>query len=146
MSATLVHLRDPFRPHVNRAINRIRHGVRVDTVLRAHGCIAGKGRSMRRTRHFVVSIGTGKDAWLTEQDWDRKLKPSDVMTIVAVPAGGNALRAVAMIAVAVAAAWVTGGGAAVAGSTWFTAGSTSAMVAGATVGIAGPMLGKAVHA
>lgn len=143
MSATLVHLRDPFRPHVNRTMRRVRHGTRVDTVLRAHGLISGKGRSMRRNSVFVVALGTGKNAYLTEDQWSRKLDRSDIMTVVAVPAGGSGLRTIAMIAVALAAAWVSGG-ATIAGTATLTGGW--AYAAGAAVGIAGPMLGKAVHA
>lgn len=143
MSAMMVHVRDPFRHHVNRTHARIRRGTRVDTVLRAHGLITGKGRRMVRNSTFVVAIGVGSNAYLTQDDWGRRLKDDEVMTVLAVPKGGGGLRTVALIVVAVVAAWVTSG-ASIGGTATFTGGY--AVAAGAAVSIAGPMLGKAVCA
>jgi hypothetical protein len=137
MHATLVHVRDPFRHEVNRTAHQVTRRVRIDTMLRLHGLIAGRGRKMRRLSHFVVA--SGSNDFLLQHQWSRCIEDGELITVVALPKGGGGLRTVALIVVAVVAAWVTGG----AGGA-LVAGSFGATAAGAAVAIAGSLLVNAV--
>ena len=97
---------------------------------------------MRRLSNFVVA--TGPNDYLLERNWRRCVNDGDLITIVALPAGGGALRTIAMIAVAATAAWVSGGGAVSILGEWAAAGTTGAAIAGAAVGIAGSLLVNAM--
>lgn len=143
MHATLVHVRDPFRHHVNRTAHRVTRRVRIDTMLRRQGLISGRGRNMRRLSHFVVASGTND--FLLEKDWCRCLNDGELITVIALPKGGSGLRTIALIVVAVVATYVTGGGAAgLFGSGTLAAGSAGAIAAGAAISIAGSLLINAV--
>ncbi|MDF4024141.1 host specificity factor TipJ family phage tail protein [Luteibacter sp. PPL201] len=137
MHATFVHVRDPFRHHVNRYARPVTRRTRIDTLLRQQGLIIGRGRRMRRTSPFVVASGANN--FLLEKEWKRCVAAGELITVVALPKGGSALRTIALVVVAVVAAWVTGG----AGGA-LVAGSFSATAAGAAVAIAGSMLVNAV--
>ncbi|WP_291781363.1 host specificity factor TipJ family phage tail protein [Luteibacter sp.] len=136
MQAAIVHVRDPFRPHVNRSARRIQRRTRIDTLLRQQGLIAGRGRNMRRLSNFVVA--RGPDDYLMQEQWSRCINDGELITVIALPAGGG-LRTIALVVVAVVAAWVTGGA-----SGALTAGSFGATAAGAGVAIAGSLLVNAV--
>lgn len=137
VQATLVHIRDPFRPHVNRTAHRVGRRIRIDTLLRQQGLVVGRGRRMRRTSSFVVAVGP--NSFLLEKQWQRCIADGEIVTVIALPKGGGTLRTIAMVAVAVVAAWVTAGaGGAIA------AGSFGATAAGAGVAIAGSLLVNAV--
>lgn len=99
MKASLVHVRDPLRPQINRDVHRIARRSRIDTLLRRQGLIVGRGRSMRRLANFVVTVDGGKNYLLADQ-WARQVEDGQVVSVINVPAGGSALRALAMIAVA----------------------------------------------
>lgn len=135
MKASLVHVRDPFRPQVNRVEHRVSRRSRIDTLLRRHGLVSGRGRKLRRLAHFVVTTD-GKN-YLLQDQWSRALHDGEVLTVINVPAGGGALRTLALIAVAVASIYTGGLVAAAYGATW-------GAVAGAAVTIAGSMLVNAV--
>lgn len=137
MHATLVHVRDPFRHHVDRTAHRITRRTRIDTLLRQRGLVAGRGRHMRRLSNFVVA--SGPNEFLLEKEWSRCVRDDELITVIALPKGGGGLRTIALIVVAVVAAWVTGG----AGGA-LVAGSFTATAAGAAVAIAGAMLVNAV--
>jgi predicted phage tail protein len=101
------------------------------------------------TTNYVV--GHMGEAYEREQWASVHLKAGDAFSLVCVPEGGgqgggkNIFRMIALIAVMAAAAWVSGGALAGAfGSSLFAAGSTSAAIAGAFVGIAGAMLVNAI--
>lgn len=142
MQATLVHVRDPFRHHVNRDVHRVNRRTRIDTLLRRHGLIAGRGRSMRRLSSFVVA--KGPNDYLLEAQWSRPMRDGEVLTIVALPKGGSSLRMIALVVVAVVATWVSGGALAPYFGSAFAAGGVGAIAAGVAVSIAGSMLVNAV--
>jgi hypothetical protein len=103
-NATLVHCRDPFRPHLAREIVPIRRRVRLDTLLRRQGVVSGRGRSLRRLHTFMPTIN-GKP--VLERDWSRPVRDGDVVAVISLPKGGgggsNPLLMVLQIAIVVAA-------------------------------------------
>lgn len=104
--ATLIHCRDPFRPHVSREVVPLRRRVRLDTLLRGRGMVAGRGRSMRRLHTFMPIIN-GKP--VLECDWAKPIRDGDLVVIAHLPQGGggnsNPLQFVLQIAL-IAAAFV----------------------------------------
>lgn len=97
-NATLIHCRNPFRPHVEREIKLIQRRVRLDTVLRRQGMIAGRGRSVRRLHTFMPLIN-GKP--VLEHDWGRPVRDGDIVVVASLPQGGggsNPLQMVMMVA------------------------------------------------
>lgn len=142
MQATLVHVRDPFRHHVNRDVHRVNRRTRIDTLLRRKGLIAGRGRTMRRLSSFVVA--NGPNDFLLESQWSRPIRDGEVITVVALPKGGSSLRMIALVVVAVVATWVSGGALAPYFGSAFAAGGVGAIAAGVAVSIAGSMLVNAV--
>jgi len=128
---------NPFRPQLDRVELAARTGVRLDTVLRREGLIAGRGSQLVRRHTFVVQIN---GQWLLQAQWARRLRADDVVLVVLLPAGGggsNPLQIVAMVALAVvtagAGAWAAGAYASAAG---VAATSTSALMVGAGVAAA----------
>jgi len=131
--------KNPFRPQLDRVEVAARTGVRLDTVLRREGLIAGRGRHLVRRHTFVVQIN---GQWLLQTQWVRRLRADDVVLVVLLPAGGggggsNPLQVVAMVVLAVvtagAGAWAAGAYAAAAG---VAATSTGALMVGAAVSAA----------
>lgn len=101
MTATLVHCRDPFRPAVGRECVQLHGRHRIDTLLRQRGLIVGRGHAMRRTSTYIVLLD-GKP--LLQEKWAQRVQDEQVLTIVAVPQGGdgsNPLQAVLMVALMV---------------------------------------------
>ncbi|NMV36770.1 host specificity factor TipJ family phage tail protein [Ralstonia insidiosa] len=102
--ATLVHCRDPFRPHLSREVVQLRRRVRLDTLLRARGMITGRGRSIRRIHTFMPMLN-GKP--VLERDWSRPIRHGDLVVIAHLPQGGggnsNPLQFVLQIALIAAA-------------------------------------------
>lgn len=98
--------RNPFRPQLDREVAPIRTGTRLDTVLRQHGLVSGRGRKMTRTHVFVVNVN---GEWLTQDKWARRVERDDVVLAAILPAGGggsNPLQIVAMVALAAATAGI----------------------------------------
>jgi predicted phage tail protein len=110
MKAAIVHVRDPFRPQVNREIRPVSRRVRIDTLLRRQGLLVGRGHRRRRTTTFVVK--SSRHDYLLESQWSRLVEDDETIIVINVPASGNALRAIALIVVAIfawyAAPWVAG--------------------------------------
>lgn len=142
MKATLVHVREPFRPHVGRQVHRLSRRTRIDTLLRKHGLIAGRGRNMRRLSHFVVAVGPNE--YLLEKQWKRCVSDGEVLAFVAIPAGGGSVRMIAMAVVAAAAIWFSAGYAAPYVGTWAGAGTVGAAFGGVAISVAGSLLINAV--
>ena len=80
--------RDPFRPHLRQETIVAPQGVRLDTVLRREGFIVGRGKSLVRTRTFVVQLN---GSWKVQSAWHVRLRKHDVVAVVVLPAGVGAL-------------------------------------------------------
>ncbi|CCN24112.1 phage-related conserved hypothetical protein [Bordetella bronchiseptica 1289] len=137
--------RDPFRPHLRQETIVAPQGVRLDTVLRREGFIVGRGKSLVRTRTFVVQLN---GSWKVQSAWHVRLRKHDVVAVVVLPAGGggsNPLQVVAMAALAAATAGVGAWAAsAYAGAAGVAATSAAALTVGAgaatAVGLVGGMV------
>ncbi|WP_455275139.1 host specificity factor TipJ family phage tail protein [Ralstonia thomasii] len=103
-NATLIHCRDPFRPQLAREVVPLRRRVRLDTLLRGRGMIAGRGRGLRRLHTFMPLVN-GQP--VLERDWARPVRDGDVVVIAHLPQGGgggsNPLQFVLQIALIAAA-------------------------------------------
>ncbi|WP_197056579.1 MULTISPECIES: phage tail protein [Luteibacter] len=97
---------------------------------------------MRRISPFVVASGSSD--FLLEKEWSRCIADGELITVVALPKGGSALRTVALVVVAIVATYVSGGALAGTFGSAFAAGGAGAIAAGAFVTIAGAVLVNAV--
>lgn len=134
---TLTLCKDPYRPTLNAQVEYVRPGVRLSTLLRQHGYVKGRGKTMRRPFPFVVAVN---NEYILQAKWGDKIKKGDKIAVVHVPEGGggsNPLRIVAMIAIMVLAAYT---GAWVGGAQGLGMGATAGALASAAVTIAGTML------
>lgn len=110
--ANVSYLKDAFRPNLNPELYRIERSTRVETVLRKHKLISGRGDGMKRNCKFMVALG--RDNFLLEKDWKKRLKPDDQLIIIRLPeqnlqlhggGGSNPLRLILQVALLVAAVY-----------------------------------------
>lgn len=130
MQAIFIHHKDPFRPNLNREVEEFKPGLRIKHFLKSKGFV----RNGKRTSAFIVMVN-GKA--VMRRQWYRRIQPGEVVSVCALPRGGgggsNPLQIVAMIAIAIAAAYTGGAAAAAYGPAYGAA-------VGAAVSIAGAML------
>lgn len=102
MHATFLHMKDPFRPHINRDASPLLPGRRVRTILRDKGLIVGKEN--KRVAPFIVQLN-GK-ALLEKQWYKTIIRDQDVLSVTHLPRGGgnsNPLQIIGMIALIIVA-------------------------------------------
>lgn len=142
-NATLIHCRDPFRPHVGRTMTPIRRRARLDTLLRREGMIVGRGRAVKRLHTFMPLVN-GKP--VLERDWGRPVRDGDIVVIATLPKGGgsNPLNFILMIAVVVLSAYTGGAFGAAFGSAIGVGASAGAAILQTGVMLAGTFLVNAL--
>lgn len=133
LQTAYVHCSDPFRPALNRKVENLRPGMRLDTLLRQKGHVSGRGNSLQRKSAFIV-LRNGK-AVLQEQ-WSQRIRRGDIITVSALPKGGggsNPLQALMSILVVVAAIYAPFALGLTAGTWQAAAVSAGIMLAGTTL-------------
>lgn len=129
MHATYVHLRDPFRPNINREVEPLVPGRRINQVLKQKGLI----QNGRRVSPYVVMLN-GKP--VLQRQWKRRVRDTDVLLVSSLPRGGggsNPLQIIAMVALIVISIWFPP-------AMGFVAGTWQAAAISATIMVGGSML------
>jgi predicted phage tail protein/sulfur carrier protein ThiS len=126
MLARYVHMKDPFRPSVNRETGVLVPGHRINDVLRQKGFI----KNGRRTHAYIVLVNGQA---VLQRQWKRRIRDNDIVTVANLPRGGggsNPLQIIAMLALVVASIYFPALWGLKIGTLAYAAASASIMIGG----------------